>query len=239
MSIVTDVTGIMPSWRRPVRAGDYSFHNIGVSSLFMLSSTIGKKKMEELGYYPVYGCGGNIEWHTEDDDLHLVDERIFLRDTQLYLAGVLKMANAEIIPIDCRKMLISMENYLKEYSEVAEGGFDLMAVFDEIKELREAFDKFHLEAIKARGDDSRLKRINETIVKLTRKLIRLNYTSKPEFKHDPAVMIPPIPDLASMVKLPQLTLNEQKFLRTQLIRGRNRVCYALKECRELLHDALL
>lgn len=232
--LVTDVTGMTPGWRRPVRAGDYSFHNIGVSSFFMLSSTMGRRKMEELGYYPVYGCGGNIEWHTEDDDLHLVDERIFLRDTKLYLAGALKMANADIIPIDCRKMLISMENYLKEYWEAAESGFDLTCVFDEINKLKQALDKFHLEALKARGDDTRLMRINETILKLTRKLIRLNYTSKPKFKHDPAAMVPPIPDLAPMVKMPQLSPNEQKFLRTQLVRGRNRVCYTLKECRELL-----
>ena len=31
------------------------------------------ERRQQLGYYPVSGCGGNIAWHTEDDTLEIAD----------------------------------------------------------------------------------------------------------------------------------------------------------------------
>lgn len=231
--LVFDVTGEIPGWKRPIRAGDYSFHNIGVTSFFMQSSTMGQQKMKELDYYEVYGCGGNIEWHTEDDDLRLVDPEIFLRDTKLYLAGVYKVANAKIVPIDCRRILDSMEFYLKQYSEVKIEDFHWAPVFNELARLKHLMNSFYVKIPEASSEEG-IRRINETLLKIVRKLIRLSYTRKPEFRHDPAVRIPPIPDLASILKIPNLNSNEQKFLQTQLVRGRNKVCHTLRECSELI-----
>jgi hypothetical protein len=57
---ISDVTGITPEPSRPPRAGDYSFNGIGISSFYMLSSTMSAEAREEKGYYPVGGCSGNI-----------------------------------------------------------------------------------------------------------------------------------------------------------------------------------
>ena len=51
----------------------YSFNNLGLSTFFMLSSTMPDDLREEKGYYAVGGCGGNIAWHTEDG--HAGDRR--------------------------------------------------------------------------------------------------------------------------------------------------------------------
>ncbi|HHY25314.1 MAG TPA: M28 family peptidase [Desulfitobacterium dehalogenans] len=236
--LVLDVTGQSPGWKRPMRAGDYSFHNIGVSSFFMQSSTIGLQKMRELGYYEVYGCGGNIEWHTEDDDLRLVDPKIFLRDTKLYLAGVYRVANAEILPVDCRHLVDSMLFYVKQYSEVKIEDFQWAPVFDELTRLKHFLDQLYAQIPKVNRKEE-MQRINETLLKIVRKLIRLSYTRKPEFRHDLAVRVPPIPDLASILQVPNLKPSAQKFLRTQLVRGRNKVCHTLKECSDLIRIANL
>ena len=58
---------------RPPQAGDYSFNNIGLSSFFMLSSTMPDALRQEKHYYDVSGCGGNIAWHTENDTLEIAD----------------------------------------------------------------------------------------------------------------------------------------------------------------------
>jgi len=237
--LVLDVTGIEPTWARPIRAGDYSFNNIGVTSFFMATSVIGKEKMAELKYYKVYGCGGNLEWHTEEDDLHLVDERIFIRDTKLYLAGAFRMANADILPIDCKRMLDSMERYLNEYESVAQGKFDFMPVFNEIKSLRQLMENFYNVIYQGTHDEEKKLIISDTILKVARKLIRINYTSRQEFSHDPAAMMPPIPDIAHVLKIHQLNEYEQKFLTTQLIRGRNRVVHGLRECSEIIERAVV
>ncbi len=237
--LIEEVTGIKPTWTRPTRAGDYSFNNIGVTSFFMLSSNIGKKRMNELGYYQVYGCGGNIEWHTVADDMRLVDEEVFLRDTKLYLAGVLKMANAEILPINSRNMLSFMEKYLREYEMAAGGSFDLMPLFEEIQTLKSLLDEFYLMAERCLGNYQKQAYINDAILKIARKLIRINYTSKQEFKHDSAAMVPPIPDIAPVLRVNQLKPNEQKHLLTQLIRGRNRVQHTMRECGEIISSTIL
>lgn len=234
--LVSDVTGIEPVWARPGRAGDYSFNNIGITSLFMLSSTIGKKKLEELNYYEVYGCGGNIEWHTEDDDMRIVDERIFIRDTRMYLAALWRMANADIFPIDSREMLHSMARYLDEYRKISKDEIDLKPIYNEIDTLLAMLDNFY-EKARNLGDDHRLQAdICDKILKIQRKLIRISYTGRKEFKHDPAAMVPPLPDVAPILKINNIDENTRKFLLTQLIRGRNRVVHALKECEQLIKD---
>lgn len=237
--IVVDVTGIEPKWTRPIRAGDYSFNNIGISSFFMLSSNMSKEKIEKLGYYEVYGCGGNIEWHTENDDMRIVDEKIFLRDTRLYLAGIYKMVNEPQLPINIKKLLESMKNYLNEYQAAAGDSFDFGIVFNEIISLELLVDELYYKADKYKNENEKNHIICNTILRIVRKLIRINYTSRQEFKHDPAAMMPPIPDLAPVLMINNISNGDQKFLITQLIRARNRVIYTLRECQQIIADISL
>src|SRR5690606_5397518 len=64
-AVIRATTGITPQPERPPRAGDYSFNSIGLSSFYMLSSTMAEEDRLAKGYYAVGGCGANIEWHTE------------------------------------------------------------------------------------------------------------------------------------------------------------------------------
>src|SRR3954463_10954011 len=92
------VTGLDAHGERPHRAGDYSFNNIGISSLMMLSSTMKDELREEKGYYAVGGCGGNIAWPTENDTLEIADRDIMQRDIKVYLALTAGIADAEVLP---------------------------------------------------------------------------------------------------------------------------------------------
>src|SRR2546427_6814114 len=66
-AVIRDVTGQDSSGGRPLRAGDKSFSNIGVSTFYMLSSTMPRDVVKEKDYYPTGGGGGNIARHTEED----------------------------------------------------------------------------------------------------------------------------------------------------------------------------
>ena len=94
-SAIKAVTGLDSHGERPHRAGDYSFNNIGISSFFMLSSTMPDDLRAEKGYYTVGGCGGNIAWHTENDLIEIADKEILLRDIKVYAQAVLGVANAD------------------------------------------------------------------------------------------------------------------------------------------------
>ena len=89
--VIRAVTGQESHGERPLRAGDYSFNNIGLTSFFMLSSTMTEEKRREMSYYTVGGCGGNIAWHTENDILEIADRQVLLRDIKLYLAAVMSV----------------------------------------------------------------------------------------------------------------------------------------------------
>ena len=69
MSGRSRVASVAATGRHPSRAGDISFNNLGLSTLFMLSSNVPSDVREQRGLYAVGGCGGNIEWHTEADEL--------------------------------------------------------------------------------------------------------------------------------------------------------------------------
>jgi len=88
-SVVQDLTGLHFEGERPLRAGDYSFNNIGLSSFFMLSSTMTVEKRQQMNYYTVGGCGGNIAWHTENDLMNIADRDILIRDIKVYLGAVM------------------------------------------------------------------------------------------------------------------------------------------------------
>ena len=75
----TQVVEVVEVGERPHRAGDYAFNNIGISSYFMLSSTMTVADRESKGYYAVGGCGGNIAWHTENDRLEIADRDNLMR----------------------------------------------------------------------------------------------------------------------------------------------------------------
>ena len=70
---IQDATGKQAHRLRPLRAGDYSFNQIGLTSFYMLLSNIPAEERAELGFYPTGGCGGNIAWHTEDDVMDVAD----------------------------------------------------------------------------------------------------------------------------------------------------------------------
>ncbi|MFW6074282.1 MAG: M28 family peptidase, partial [Chloroflexota bacterium] len=90
-NVIRDVTGQESSGEGHVlRAGDCSFNNLGVTTYFMLSSTMPRELIEEKGYYPVGGCGGNIAWHTEDDTLEIADPDNLLRDIKVYATTLLR-----------------------------------------------------------------------------------------------------------------------------------------------------
>jgi N-acetylated-alpha-linked acidic dipeptidase len=73
---IRDAAGKPMKPKRPNQAGDYSFNNIGLSGFYMLSSTMPDDLRAEKGYYDVSGCGGNIAWHTENDQLEIADRGV-------------------------------------------------------------------------------------------------------------------------------------------------------------------
>lgn len=226
---------------RPVRAGDYSFNNIGLTSFYMLSSSIPEEVLQEKGYYPVGGCGANIEWHTEDDLIHVADYDIFEKDIKVYLTSVIRVLNEPVHPFNFIHTADELITTITSYQEEAGNHFNLSAVLEEANVLREDLIRFYANVEDVKGldlsiSDIRLKEINDTILQLGRKLITINYSRKGKFNHDPALEVLPLPDIAPAKELSTLETNSHKYNVTlnHLVRGQNKVIWAFRQARKIL-----
>ncbi|MEM8825286.1 MAG: M28 family peptidase, partial [Pseudomonadota bacterium] len=139
---IEDVAGKTAQGERPHRAGDYSFNNIGISSYFMLSSTMPDNLREEKGYYTVGGCGANIAWHTENDTLEIADKDILARDIRVYLLSILRTANAAVLPFDWRATAREFLATIGAYQAEAGDRFDLGPSVAAAQDLLANLDRF-------------------------------------------------------------------------------------------------
>ena len=132
---VQDATGAGFTGERPHQAGDYSFNNIGISSLFMLLSSMPLERIDELGYYSVGGCGANIAWHTENDTLEIADKDNLLRDLRVYAASLQRLLNNPLHPYDFRKLTAEFKDTLDSYSTAAGADADFTPAYDALAGL--------------------------------------------------------------------------------------------------------
>jgi hypothetical protein len=215
--------------KRPNQAGDYSFNNIGISSFYMLSSTMPDDLRHEKRYYDVSGCGGNIAWHTENDQLEIADRDHLLRDIRIYLLSTLRIANADRLPFDFVALADEFLATLDRYAGAAGDHADLTPAI----EATHAF-----KAAAARLEAAPPAAANAAMKALARILVPVNFTTRPRFAHDPAFTAPPLPTLAVALEIPGSTGWRLSFAKTHLLRGRNRYVAALRGATRLVEDLL-
>jgi N-acetylated-alpha-linked acidic dipeptidase len=236
---IQDAVGQKGAGARPLRAGDYSFNNIGVTSFFMLSSSMPKELLEEKGYYPVGGCGANIEWHTEDDLLDISDLDVLVKDIKVYITAVLRAINTPIHPFNFVNTVQEFFGTIQSYQDKAGEHFNFTSALDEAEALRQDLSQFY-ERIKSLADNPisyiEVKEANEKIRGLARILVPINFSQKGKFRHDPALDVLPLPDIAPATEFTDLEAGSHRYkvLQTHLTRGQNRLIWALREARKLI-----
>ncbi|MBD3844468.1 M28 family peptidase [Bosea sp. SSUT16] len=216
---------------RPPQAGDYSFNNIGLPSLFMLSSTMPEALRHEKNYYDVSGCGANIAWHTENDTIEIADRDILLTDMKIYLLAALRIANAEELPFAWDATCDEFLDTIARYEAAAKGLADLAPARDATQALKAALAKLA-------GASTSASKKNEALRDLSRTLVPINYTREPRFRHDPAYTVPPLPTLAVAAEIASMPTDMQRYAAVELMRGQNRYVAALTAARRVVEGAL-
>lgn len=234
--VIETVAGSPATMQRPHQAGDYSFNNIGISSFFMLSSTMPDDLRAEKGYYAVSGCGGNIAWHTENDTLEIADRDILLTDIRIYLTTVLRVVNAPILPVDWRATVAEFAATSATYAKAAGDLVDLSDVTRAIADLAATLDAFYAGVAKGRIPAAAA---NAVQMGLARVLVPVNYTTAPRFTHDPAITRAPLPLIEKAMDVAQMLGEMQHVTLTQIMRGANRTAAALIAARRQVQAALV
>jgi len=239
-TVVRETTGITPQMERPHRAGDYSFNSIGLTSFYMLSSTMADELRAAKGYYAVGGCGGNIQWHTEDDTLEIADRDILLRDMRLYAASIVRVVEAPLHPFDWTRTTAEFRRTLDSFKDAVGDAFDFAVSYEALDALDAALERFYAQA--PAGDDPAspaVRRFSVAQRRLARLLIPVNFSQMASFYHDPALTVPPLPDLAPALTMPSVgdDVARRGILRAQLMRGQNRLAWTLDLAREAVEAA--
>ena len=228
-TVVADVTGQRARGRRFSRAGDQSFWGAGVPSAFMSLSGLPKqdtelsRAMERL----VGSAGFPWWWHTKDDTVDKIDADVLVLDTKVYLASALRWLNAPVLPLDHARAAHSVVAELEALQAAAGARFDLTPALEAARGLAETLGR--LAGALAKVPEPRLDAVNRGLMRLSRVLVPLAYTSGDRFTHDLAL---PIAPLAGLQRARQLTTLDPdsdafKFARAALVRERNRAVHAL------------
>ncbi|WP_270933633.1 M28 family peptidase [Falsiroseomonas oryzae] len=234
--VIKDVVPDAPfGTKRPKQAGDYSFSNIGITSFYMLSSTMPAALLAEKGYYEVSGCGGNIAWHTENDTIEIADRDNLLRDIRIYLLSVLRVTQPEVLPFDFTATAEEFAATVARYAQAAGDHADLTPAVEATEAFRVAVQRLQADASSGKVPAARA---NAVLKRLARILVPVNFTTGPRFTHDPAYTAPPLPCLAVATELARHHGQMLGFARTQMLRGRNRYVAALREASRLVESAL-
>lgn len=238
-AVIRDVTGQESSGEGHVlRAGDCSFNNLGITTYFMLSSTMPDELRAEKGYYPVGGCGANIAWHTEDDTMEIADRDNLLRDMRVYATAVFRSLNAPVAPFDYRATVDELSAAIDAYQQVAGDAFDFSESRVSLEFLRVALDGFYNSfSVSDAGDRNDLRRANAAQRAIGRTLVALGYTSDGRFKQDPATAIPTLPDLAVARDLADASEHKRHLIINSLVRGQNRLVWEAGQATQIATQA--
>jgi N-acetylated-alpha-linked acidic dipeptidase len=239
-SVVADVTGQRSRGRRFSRAGDQSFWGAGVPSAFMSLSGLPKqdtelsRAMERL----VGSAGFPWWWHTKDDTVDKIDADVLVLDTRVYLASALRWLNAPVLPLDHGRAAQSLVAELEALQAAAGARFDLAPALEAARGLVERLGR--VRAALDRAPDHRVEAINRALMRLSRLLIPLAYTTGDRFTHDLALPIPPLAGLQRARELATLDPDSDtfKFARAALVRERNRAVHALDSASAVAEDLL-
>jgi len=243
-AVVGDVTGQRSRARRFSRAGDQSFWGAGVPSAFMSLSGLPKqdtelsRAMERL----VGSAGFPWWWHTKDDTIDKIDADVLVLDTKVYLASALRWLNAPVLPIEHGRAAQSLLAELEALQATAAERFDLSPAVDAARALVARLERVAtaIAGVDASAPARQLEAINRGLMRLSRVLVPLAYTSGDRFTHDLALPIPPLAGLQRARELAKLNSDsdEYKFARAALLRERNRAVHALDSAISVADDLL-
>ncbi|MEA2593911.1 MAG: N-acetylated-alpha-linked acidic dipeptidase [Thermomicrobiales bacterium] len=236
--VLADTVGAELDYRRISRSSDQSFWGHGIPTVFAsLSEQARDDSATGAALAQLLGAGGKSGglgwwWHTTEDTLDKIDPGNFVRDAGVYAETLWRLCTVDRLPIEPAAAAEEMAHTLARYHADARGTLDLSGIEALAREAATAIAAF-----------SRIQRdpeaTNQLTMALCRLLIPVNYTRSGPFEHDLALRSDPLPGLSDAAHLGSLDRSSDDFffLRTKLMRERNRVEHALRSALRLVEMA--
>jgi hypothetical protein len=242
-AVIQEQTGQQSTAQRMSRAGDMSFNGIGIPALFMTLSQVPLNEVETNYVTLSFGklVGGKLPWwwHTSADTIDKVDLDVLALDTRIYLSTLWRLCHHPLLPMDFRPVIANMQQTVTQLQQAAQHHLDLSQTQVRLTQLAALVERLaesctqvqHIEV-----DEAKIQNLNRQMKAFSRILIPVTYTASGPFDHDPAWELPNLPALSELKRLVQLDpqSDQYHFWRTQLVRNRNRINFALREAIAIL-----
>ncbi|HEX3723694.1 MAG TPA: M28 family peptidase [Nitrolancea sp.] len=224
-SVVKEQSGQEPNLRRPLRAGDQSFLGVGLPSL----GAFRMLPVDHPDRKAVGGGGGAYWWHSPEDTLEKADAAILARDVEVYVSITLRMTQPDVIPYRFTPSAQDFIDQLTTLQNAAGEHLDLSSTLAAANRYHEAAEKLTASPI----DDTAT--LNEGLKQISRVVNPVLFTVNGPYDMDPALQMGTLPGLAQIGQL--LTLDasssDYRFLRTKLVRQKNRIEDALEQATKI------
>ena len=161
-----------------------------------------------------------------------IDGDVLALDTKVYLTAALRCLNAPLLPLDPGRAAQSLLAELESLQAAAGARFDVApalaaarALVERLERVAAALDRVDPRVVPGAALDD----INRGVMRLSRILVPLAYTSGDRFTHDLALPLQPLAGLQGARQLAALDPESDafKFARAALVRERNRAVHAL------------
>jgi hypothetical protein len=212
---IAEQAGSEYAGKRMSRSSDQSFWGIGIPAMFGALSEqppAPVKMRNALGWW----------WHTPHDLLDKIDEANLVRDTRVFVHTLWRLLTDPVLPLDF----------------AAHAG----VLLEELGRLRTSLgsrlsvDTLIVAAERLRDRASAGGHSDAALMRASRALAPVYYTSGDRFAHDPALPLPAWPVLDPLRRLAKVApgTDSAHFLAVSATRGRNRLAHALREAADVL-----
>ena len=227
MDAVCAETGQTGPARRHGRVADMSFWGIGVPSMFGSLSRQPPRPGEAhmpLGWW----------WHTPHDTLDRVDPAALERDSRVVVRALWTLTTSRTLPFDYALFADRLLDELASLQAALAERLDLRPLQAAAEALRDSAS--HLPTPTT---DAASHTLDQALIRASRHLVPLNYTSGNRFHPDPALTLPPWPSLEPMRGLALATRDDTAFHMVDARRARNLVLDALQRATSCLRAAAI
>jgi hypothetical protein len=219
---IAEQAGQQLAGKRMSRGADQSFNGVGLPALF---GDLSEPVPTPVGAHCWW-------WHTPDDLADKINESNLVRDTRIYVHAVWRLLTDRILPLDYGDYARDLLTELAKLRKVLGQRLSLDSLTAGAAELRDNAAALATRATTA--DDDGVLRINNALIRMSRALVPIDYTSGDRFAHDPALAQPGWPTLQPLRNLAAVDAGTDaaRFLAVGAIRARNRVVHALRQANE-------
>ncbi len=249
--IIEQIAGQELARRRYGRSGDQSFWGHGIPAMLMSLSEQPAENADPLLlalHQQISGGGGaggglGWWWHTPEDTVDKIDPDFLKRDATIYTLILYRLCSTRVLPFHFGAVVDDIRAVTRGIQDKAGEHFDLSPVLEQIDALSSAIDALdqHIDDLRgATAGPNQFTAINRGLMDISRALIPVDYTRTGMFDHDLAVPTQPLPALQPAILLAGMDANsaDYQYLRTRLVRERNRVVYGLKLATRAANEAV-